>query len=343
MEAAAKKALLKPPRENGEILLLPEAEAFSADLRGARRAATCHQLAFFHPGIAIRFHLINALGPAAGRLLFMDTDRTLLQARIPCREAKSKVCGLVSSERALYRNFSLGHDALERFFTGVGEEFVRCTGNGLPDAVRAYERYVRICLGLDRDMPLRERLAESFVRFSGFEVPYRFLSDLFAGDAFRDFFLRIFEDARRFREVYNRTLHRYKELFRFRFRNFPFPELKSGELPFWMEQRGVRCQFTVDGFNARDIGRCTILPKASPLTLFLRMHYCDLFVHGVGGANYEWVNDRIAEEFFGVELPPWSVLSATFHLGGIPERDYPFFFMAPREVKRRLKDTGVVL
>ena len=342
MEAATKKALLKPPRENGEILFVPEAETFSAALRGARRAVTCHQLVFFHPGLAIRFHLINSLGPATGCLLFMDTDRTLLQARIPCREGESKVCGLLSTERALYRNVSLRIDRLERFFKVVGEEFVRRTGSGLPDAVQAYERYVQICMGLDRDMPLRERLAESFVRFSGFEVPYHFLSDLFAGDAFRDFFLRIFDDERRFREVYNRTLHRYKERFRFRFRNFPFPELKSGELPFWVEQKGVRCQFRVDRFNARDIQRSTILPKASPLTLFLRMHYCDHFVHGVGGANYEWVNDRIAEEFFGVELRPWSVLSATFHLGGIPERDYPFFFMAPREVERRLRKTGLV-
>jgi hypothetical protein len=224
----------------------------------------------------------------------------------------------------------------------VGEEFVRCAGSGLTDAVQAYEKYVQICMGLDRDMPLRERLAESFVRFSGFEVPYHFLSDLFAGDAFSDFFLRILEDAQRFREVYNRTLHRYGKRFRFRFRNFPFPELKNGELPFWTEQKGVRRQFRVDRFSVRNIPRCTILPKASPLTLFLRMHYCDLFVHGVGGANYEWVNDRIAEEFFGVELPPWAVLSATFHLGDVPERDYPFFFMAPQQVRRRLRDTGLV-
>jgi hypothetical protein len=266
--------------------------------------------------------------------LFMDIDRTVLQARVPCRGGGSRVFSLASSGRPLCQGPTVGIDGQERFFREVREELVRCAGKA---QVEAYEKYVQIYMAQDWDMPLRERLAESFVRYSGIDTPYVFISGLLAGGDFRDFFQRILGEAHRFRDVYNRALDWYGEKFRFRYRNFPFPRLKRGELPFWILGESGRYQFNADRFDSQDLRRCTVLPKASPLTLFLRLYHCDLFVHGVGGANYEWVNDRIAEEFFGVELQPFFILSATFHLNEIPERDFPYFFMAPLELKNRLR------
>jgi hypothetical protein len=334
IQAAMKKPLLKPPPEDREFMFLPGVGPFSDALHLARRVATCHQLVFFHPGIAVRFHLINALAGGIGRLVFMDTDRTKLEARIPCPGERTRVFSLVSSDRPLCQGLSVGEEELKRFFLQVGEELVHCVGE--PPA-RAYARYVQILTAQDREIPFRERLAESFVRYSGIDIPYVFISDLLAGDEFRDFFQRILCDAQRFRDVYNRALDWYGKMFRFRYRNFPFPRLKGGELPFWVLGKRGRSQFDADRFDVRDIRRFTLLPKASPLTLFLRLYHCDLFVHGVGGGNYEWVNDRIAEEFFGVELRPFFVLSATFNLNEIPERDFPFFLIAPEELKNRLR------
>jgi hypothetical protein len=204
------------------------------------------------------------------------------------------------------------------------------------EVLREYERFVEIVMDQDERLPLRERMAEAFDRYSNLSVSHRYLSDLVGGRDFDDFFMTIRGEAGRFRRVYNRTLERFRERFRFRFRNYPFPELKEGELPFWVIRDGRRHQFTTD-MDDGDVEGYTILPKASPLTLFLRMHHCDLFVHGVGGANYEWVNDRIYEEFFGLDPPRYLVLSGTFHQCGIPERDYPYFFMNPRRLKSLLE------
>jgi hypothetical protein len=185
---------------------------------------------------------------------------------------------------------------------------------------------------------LRERLADAFIRFSGISTPWTFLSDVLGGEHFQQFVERLRTDAHRFREIYNNALDRFAREFRFRYRSFPFPKLRTGELPLWVVKDGKRHQFNERLFEGSDLSVQTVLPKASPLTLFLRRHHCSLFVHGVGGANYEWVNDRILEEFFGVEPPPYFVMSGTFHPFGDEERDVPYFFMAPDSLRAALHD-----
>ena len=51
--------------------------------------------------------------------------------------------------------------------------------------------------------------------------------------------------------------------------------------------------------------------RALTTTLFTRLCLCDLFVHGIGGAKYDAMTDRIASRFFGVRLPDYLTLSAT--------------------------------
>jgi hypothetical protein len=138
--------------------------------------------------------------------------------------------------------------------------------------------------------------------------------------------------------IYNESIDRFGETFRFRYHNYPFPKLKRGELPFWIVREGKRHQFSTDSFDASDLKRYTVIPKASPLTLFLRLHVSALFIHGLGGANYEWVNDYIIEQFYQVQTPPYFVLSATFHQCGIPERNFAYFLMEPEDIIKHLKD-----
>jgi hypothetical protein len=51
--------------------------------------------------------------------------------------------------------------------------------------------------------------------------------------------------------------------------------------------------------------------RALTTTLFSRLCLCDLFVHGIGGAKYDAMTDRIASRFLGVSLPDYLTLSAT--------------------------------
>jgi hypothetical protein len=54
--------------------------------------------------------------------------------------------------------------------------------------------------------------------------------------------------------------------------------------------------------------------------MFARLLACDLFLHGIGGARYDELTDRILGRFFGVEPPAFMTLTATMLLP-VPLRD----------------------
>jgi len=57
------------------------------------------------------------------------------------------------------------------------------------------------------------------------------------------------------------------------------------------------------------------------LTFFARLFLCDLWIHGIGGARYEEINDSLAKDFFLFALPEYAVASATLHLNFNPDTD----------------------
>jgi hypothetical protein len=358
-----KKKLLKPPSGHGEILFLPGVEKFSKVLRNGGMLSTCHQLHFFHPGIAIRFHLIDLIQREDKCIIFMDTDRADLRVRIPFPEGCSpsgkgsdpwvggpssqakvspakerpKVFDFVVSDKPLYTFSSLKSKRVEGFFKEIESHL----GNAFRDTgcscLQEFKRFSEIFLGQDPSLPLRERLADAFIRFNGIAARHVFLTELLAGEEYSEFLGRIYAEAEQFRAVYNRSIDRFGDLFRFRFRNYPFPKLKEGELPFWIIRDDRRHQLSTNRVDASDLKRYTIIPKASPLTLFLRLHMAGVFMHGVGGGNYEWINEQILKGFYHMDPPPYFVMSATFHLCRIPDRDFPYFFMNPEVTRSALK------
>jgi hypothetical protein len=51
--------------------------------------------------------------------------------------------------------------------------------------------------------------------------------------------------------------------------------------------------------------------RALTTTLFARLFLADLFVHGIGGAKYDEMTDRIIAEFYHVPVPEFLTLTAT--------------------------------
>ena len=56
-----------------------------------------------------------------------------------------------------------------------------------------------------------------------------------------------------------------------------------------------------------------IRPKAVTNTMFSRLFFSDVFVHGVGGAKYDIITDGIIKDFFGVVPPEYIAASATLY------------------------------
>jgi hypothetical protein len=78
-----------------------------------------------------------------------------------------------------------------------------------------------------------------------------------------------------------------------------------------------------------------IRSRALVTTLWARLALSDLFLHGIGGAKYDRVTDRLIETFFGLAPPAIMVLSATLYLP-VPRPASPEAEL--RALRRQLRD-----
>ncbi len=176
----------------------------------------------------------------------------------------------------------------------------------------------------------------------------------------------------RFRAVYNEVLHEYRRVNRVRSRTHPVADLR--EIDGWIEapfrvwragdevrrrlfarQAGGEVQLS-DGeevFAALpltpDQEACCAVRELQKLgsrgirfrtralttTMFARLCFADLFVHGIGGAKYDQMTDRIVARFFKVCAPRFLTLSATLQL------PVPGFAVEPQDecrLERQLRE-----
>jgi len=161
----------------------------------------------------------------------------------------------------------------------------------------------------------------------------------------------------RFTQCYNAALDLYRTARRIRNRANPLPDLAGGddwlEAPFWVwrggePRRALRVGLEGDDRVLRDgdtdllrlsaaeladgeavaarLGELhrqgyKVRTRALTTTLFARLFLGDVFIHGVGGGNYDQITDQIIRTFFEFEPPGYVVASATvclpFALGNV--------------------------
>ncbi len=331
-----KKRLIKPPRENGEVLFLPGAREFLNSIGENTVVGVCHQPYFFNPGVSLKFLFLENLPAGRKDLVFLDIDRVRLGVKVPQTDGSVGVVDLINSERVLRDYPAPGERALAEMFSSMEDGLKKAFFEGREEALSNLSRFREIVLRRAGRRYLKEILAESFLEYYNIGTGYSYLSDLIAGEEFEEFFMRIYSDAAKFRETYNNALDEFREEYRFRYRHYPFPPLEEGELPFWIVEDGIRKRFHESDIGASGMKGLTVFPRAATLTIFIRLYRFDLFIHGTGGANYEWVQDRIIERFFEKTPPPYAVLSGTFLLGGFEEREFPYFFFSPQRIRQSI-------
>ena len=180
------------------------------------------------------------------------------------------------------------------------------------------------------------------------EVP---LSHLCRTESFAWFASHLLCDFERFHAVHNETLGEYRRINGVRSRSHPVPDLSSDgewlEVPFWIWQRenpqrgrlmarrregrielrsalepslgltalpGHDGAATATGWGELEARGIKIRTRALTTTLFARLILADLFIHGIGGAKYDELNDEIIRRFYRFEPPAYLVLSATLLL-----------------------------
>ncbi len=302
--------------------------------------ATGHQPTLFHPGIWIKTWAMNACAAqgTVGLNLVVDSDECgRWGARVPRRNGRLQVAErtLVWCGREVpFEAAPPPHPARwQAFCAELRADLATLDRPAVVQRLHAAEEAGLRSLEVARNLGefgagLRRRLEAR----SG---PVRYLelsvSELSRTRAFRLFAAWVAQDAERFWACYNEALDRHRREAGVRSASQPFPDLRRDgeqvELPFWVLQDGVRHPvFVRPGHRpllvcgGRPVGELPdrvpegLRPRALALTLFVRLLVCDLFVHGLGGARYDRVTDRVLQEFFGFSPPPFAVLTATFHL-----------------------------
>ena len=184
--------------------------------------------------------------------------------------------------------------------------------------------------------------------FGNLELP---MSQLCDSEPFRWFFCHLVANLPKFRDVHNQVLDQYRSINRIRSQTHPVPGLTEHdgwlEAPFWVwslddkqrkrifvrqldgqielsDGKTAFCKLTLNSESdiAAAVDQLATLAKqglkirtrALTTTLFARLCLSDLFVHGIGGAKYDEMTDRILSRFYQVSAPAFSTLSATLHL-----------------------------
>ncbi len=190
----------------------------------------------------------------------------------------------------------------------------------------------------------RRSLEEEF-GIDNLEAPVSWMCET---DGFYHFLLHILCNAARFVNIYNEKLAEYRRMHQIRSKANPLPDLEIMnnvvELPFWVWKAGgqrMRCYLVNEGEDIRitdgadtlsvlrknedamkNISRLKSLknagikvrPRAITTTMFSRMFFSDVFIHGIGGAKYDTVTDEIIKDFFCIDPPGFVTISATLFL-----------------------------
>jgi hypothetical protein len=211
------------------------------------------------------------------------------------------------------------------------------------DAVIRY--YNRGCVDMAGLLTAARCALEKEFQVDNLEVPVSWICDT---DGFYYFLLHIIYDSIRFAGIYNDKLAEYRHNHKIRSKANPLPDLMIMEnlieIPFWVwKTGGIRSKCFVlnekesikvtDGSDSlvtlgkneeviQHISRLKALvnagiklrPRAITTSMFSRLLFSDVFIHGIGGAKYDIITDEIIKEYFGVEPPTFVTISAALFL-----------------------------
>jgi hypothetical protein len=188
---------------------------------------------------------------------------------------------------------------------------------------------------------------EGRLGLSTLELP---LSCVCRSEAFAWFAAWLLVEAPRVRDVYTAAVRDYRAANHVRSVAHPVPDLAVDgeycESPLWvwskddpqrrhlfvavyrdrlvLTDRGKwRCEIIANAdapekiaerLQALDKQGIRVRPRALTNTWYARLVLGDLFVHGIGGAKYDEVTDRIIAELFGITPPAYLTVTATLRL-----------------------------
>lgn len=219
----------------------------------------------------------------------------------------------------------------------------------MQDLWPTFETLSRELRGASYGCAATRHLAEQQVGCRNWEVPLSWACET---RSFAQFVVMILQDLEVFVAGYNQAVAEYRRWYQIRSPHRPLPDLwvqeDWHELPLWLwtaqrpgrkrvaarrtpsgwqlsviESHRVQLQdwqldldqaFAVEQLCGFPSLHVRLRPRALLTTLYSRTILSDSFLHGLGGALYDQMTDRIARLVWQVDLPDYAIATATWHL-----------------------------
>jgi len=297
--------------------------------------ATGHQPILYYPGILFKNYYAGLLAVKTGGSalnFIVDSDNGKIEIPVPFsnnnKMYKDQV--VIKSDRdTVFSGFHPSPEEVNQFFTRIGND-LRTLDNNHQKIQKAFQNYQMAFSQIfektkhfiDTENTLRTEFESSLgINFYDLKI-----SDVSNTKAYNRFILYIIKYIKTFRFHFNEAINQNKN------KDYqPVKELSQTEdwyeLPLWWiindrrypvfmrttdktlyfssPEINEKINISISGNTEEQIANklntvITLYPKATTLTFMTRILFSDLFIHGSGAVEYEKVNNRFFNTFFGL-------------------------------------------
>jgi len=314
---------------------------------------TGHQPEFCHPGVWAKNFLVKGLAQSIGGAAFnlvADAD-ACHQTALGFPKWSGKTSRLRREWVRVGRSLSGAPWQLTSGPDPAEENAFHCRLDGLKESLSWTPMAAQITPVRAAGLNLGQwssRLRQGAQLSLGLNLPDLSQSELCPQEGFGWFAGEILSRAGEFLTQHNQALENFRDEAKIKNPGQPVPPLEARgdwiETPFWIwrndrfagrkrawftNQRGGQISLgdpregtlvSLEGVAHEVICRhltqrgFSLRPRALTNTLFLRWFCCDWFVHGLGGAIYDRMTDRLGEAYYRQPAPHYGMVTATLRL-----------------------------
>lgn len=298
--------------------------------------AAGHQPVFYYPGIMFKNYFIQKIAGEVSGIpvnFIIDSDNAEIEIPVPYKKNEhyyNKSVKLNNYKKSHFAGFSPSKDEVRCFF-GKMEECIKSLDNR--KIKKTYDEYQKRFFKLFNDnhnfIDSIIELRKEFERSSRIKIIDLKISEISRSPAYYQFAWHIIKNIANFLKIYNEAVEENKKK-SYQPVKLLFQEKDIYELPFWYIKNSLRYpvyvkkentkfsfiadENTVLFFDIRNRPEREIIsqlktdlllfPRALTVTLMVRVFFCDIFIHGTGGALYDKITDNIIKHFYNLKSAP---------------------------------------